>query len=182
MRKFRIAIVAAFAACAAFAAQVSQYAMPADGMEFSSAVGGKIARVQVFSPVASGTVALKSIWSADVYTNAVKISAATSTVWSVVYSNYVSHTVFTNTAYRLPFPSVTFSNLIASNAVTTVEVTTNTWPVYQKTVCATNAIVSGTCSGGVYSGAPASDTWIGATDHLIFTGTATGGFLRIVTE
>ena len=103
-------------------------------------------------------------------------------MWSVVYSNYVSHLVFTNTASRMPFPIVTYSNLIASNAVTTVAVTTNTWPVFQKTVCETNAIVSATCSGGVYSGAPASDMWIGANDHRIFTGTATGGFVRIVTE
>lgn len=55
-------------------------------------------------------------------------------------------------------------------------------PLLAFRVATTNSIVSGTASSGKYSGTPASATYLGAGEKLVFTGTAAGGFLRIILE
>lgn len=177
--KKTIFMIATVAAIAAFAAvrQIS----PVNGEPFSAGIAGKVAQVVAFSPVASGTVAINRIWSAPTYTNAQEILTSTSTVWAVTYSNIVTHAVMTNRVDFMPFPVQVYCNIIASNATTTITATTNTWPVQSGVFAVTNEIASGTCSGGVFTNAP-NNVWLGSLDTLIFTGTATGGFLRIVTE
>lgn len=177
--KKTILFLAALAGFAAFAS-VRQIT-PVSGEPFAAGLSGKVTHVVAFSPVASGTVAINRIWSAPTYTNAQEILTSTSTVWAVTYSNIVTHALMTNRVNRMPFPMEVYCNIIASNATTTITATTNTWPVQSGVVSVTNAIASGTCSGGVFTNAP-NNVWLGSLDTLIFTGTATGGFIRIFTE
>ena len=171
-----MAMVAGFAAFAA----VRQIA-PVPGEPFAAGLSGKVAHVVAFSPVVSGTVAINRIWSAPTFTNAVEIHVSTSTVWAVTYSNLVTHALMTNRVDFMPFPIEVYCDIIASNATTTVTAETNTWQVQSGVFSVTNTIASGTCSGGVFTNAP-SGVWISSLDTLVFTGTATGGFLRIATE
>lgn len=46
----------------------------------------------------------------------------------------------------------------------------------------TNLLIRGTCEDNCFHGTPSPDAWIFPGDKLIFTGTATGGALRIVIE
>ena len=178
----KLTLFAALFALGLSAATVRQFT-PASGDPFSAGVGGKLVQVTVFSTEAAGTVNLASVWSAPTYTNAIDIAVTTSTVWAVEYSNTVTHAVFTNRVDFMPFPVQVYCDVIGSNATVTVTAVTNTTPVQSGVVTVTNAIISGgSCVSGVYSGAPASNTWISGTDALIFTGTAKGGFLRLVIE
>lgn len=178
MKKF--ALLAAIAASlAALAAQVAPFT-PVDGAAFKVSQGGKLVRVESFSPVSGGTIALKSVWSTDVYTNALDILTATNMSYTVVESNAYTHVVTTNI-----FPNLSFENdpgivSIATNA--TVAVTTNKWPVFEKTVAVTNAIVSGTQTGFVYTNNLPNAVYLAPGEKLIFTGTAVGGWLRLIFE
>ena len=178
MKKF--ALLAAIAASlAAIAAQVAPFT-PVDGAAFKVSQGGKLVRVESFSPVSGGTLALKSIWSTDVYTNALDILTATNMSYTVVESNAYTHVVTTNV-----FPNLSFENdpgivSVATNAIVTV--TTNKWPVFEKTVAVTNAIVSGTQTGFVFTNTLQNAVYLAPGEHLLFTGTAVGGFVRLIFE
>ena len=74
-----------------------------------------------------------------------------------------------------------FNILVSSNAAVSVSVSTNTWPVFEKSVFVTNTIASGTCSGGIFTNAP-SGVYLAPGEKLLFTGTATGGHLRLILE
>lgn len=171
--------------------QVVEIPSPVSGEGFTSPAGGKIVAVQAFSTSASGTVALNSVYEAPVFTNAVQIIPATSTNYTVVASNRVANAVGTNVLDAATFGEYTAAKWntqrplesvlsVATNIVTTA--TTNTWPVYQKSVSVTNSIVSGTCSSNLFSASPESDTYIKPNERLLFTGTATGGFIRLILE
>ncbi len=182
--KKAILAIAALAAFGAFAHMVTLH--PASGDVFSvGGQGGKIVAVQAFSPTQSGgSLTLQSIWSADVYTNGSAVAYSTNVAYQVAYSNTVTAAVFTNAVAYLPPPVQVYANVIGIVTNETIVATTNSWRGWQKTVAATNDIISGaTATGNVYSGAPASDTYVSGFENLIFTGTAaTGGWLRIVVE
>ena len=187
MKKPILSIIAAVLSLAAFASTVTQFRPLAAGEFESGAVGGKLVAVQVFSPVASGTVSLKSIYEAAVFTNAVQIETVTATNMTVVSSNRLDAAVSTNifpaamfsySAWQRGYP---FDMLISTNESVSVTVATNKWPVFEKSVFVTNDLASGTCSGGIFTNAP-SGVYLAPGEKLLFTGTATGGHLRLILE
>ena len=183
MKKMIFAIAAMIAATLS-AFQVVQPTVGADG-RLTAQAGGKLVRVIAVSPtVATGTVNLEAVYSTALFTNAVDIATTTGTTYRVAWSNQVSHAVFTNEYATLPIPVQIYCAQLSIATNTTVTAITNTWPVYERTAYVTNAIVTGgTASGGIYSAAPASDTYLSGTDTLYFSGTATSnGFLRLVFE
>ena len=187
-----LAILAASAAVLCMSAfEVVEVSSPASGEEFVVSAGGKLVAVQAFSVEASGTVALSSVFEAPVYTNAVLIRSSSFTNYVVVSSNRIDRALATNTLPRDvygPFKVSAWQNLhpfdvfvsVATNEVEVVA--TNAWPVLKEIVAVTNALVSGTCSGHVYSGSPASAAYVKPRERLVFSGTATGGFLRLILE
>ena len=183
MKKTIFAIAAMIAATLS-AYQVVQPMVEADG-RLTAQAGGKLVRVIAVSPtVATGTVNLEAVYSTAIFTNAVYIKETTVKTYRVAWSNQVSHAVFTNEYATLPIPVQIYCAQLSIATNTTVTAITNTWPVYERTAYVTNAIVTGgTASGGIYSAAPAADTFLSGTDTLYFSGTATSnGFLRLVFE
>jgi len=164
--------------------------------EFNAPRGGKLARVEVFSTNATGTVNLKSVYSAPVFTNAVQIETFAATNVTVVSSNRLWRAASTNDVIPLAtnaYEAAGFSfamwqrthpldALVSSNRTVTVTATTNRWPVYKGEVAVTNSIISGgSLSGSKYGGAPGGDTWLAPGERLIYTGPG-GGFLRLILE
>ena len=182
MKKF-LSILLATAALAAFAATVKTFT-PESGVSFSPGVGGKLVHATAYSATQSGgSFALSAVYSAPVYTNAVAISYATNYTYTAVYSNVVTHALFTNTVQVLPLPVQVYCNVLWHETNSTITATTNiSWAL--KEVVTTNvSLLSGTASGKVYNGAPASATYISPNEELVFTGTAaTNGWLRLVLE
>jgi len=177
--KKTLSIIAAFAAFACVAASVVPFS-PSNGGVFKLSQGGKLTRVEAFSPVNGGTVALSSIYSAPVYTNAVKISTFTNVTYTVVESNAYTHVVTTNA-----FPNLSFIDdpgIIGVSTNSVVSATTNTWPVLQKTVAVTNSIFSGTQTGFVYTNALGTAKYLAPGEVLLFTGTGVGGWIRLIFE
>lgn len=146
MKKTLFLTLAILASCILQAYQVVEVNNPLSGEWYSSgtASGGKLVAVQAFSTNATGTVALKTVYQAPIFTNAVKTATLT------------------------------------TNATTTTG--TITYPVVKQYVTVTNTLVSGSCSSNVFSGSPATDTYLKAHEWIIFEGTATGGFIRLVLE
>ncbi len=175
--KTRISIVSAIVALAAAAFNVVQLS-PADGKSFTPGLDGRLAAVEVFAPT-NGSVSLKRVWSADVYTNAVEISQTTSTVYTVVYSNAYTHVVSTNSYTTLSW--IYDPGIISQATNETVTAVTNTWPVFKELVAVTNTICDGTASSNIFTNSP-SGVFLRRDDFLIFDGTATGGFLRLILE
>jgi len=226
------AFVALFALLSLPAYQVVEIPLPESGNGFTSESGGKLVSVQAFSTNATGTVALKSVYAATVFSNAVAVSSTTATnyvviasnriasatrpkavrvpdgspsistniytgavltnvVYKIVYTNEPNQLVFTNTFAAADYGPFTTSGWAMRNpldtllSVTTNEVTTattNVWSDFVRMLTVTNTLVSGSCTTNVFAGAPASDTYIKAREWLIFEGTATGGFLRLILE
>lgn len=178
--KKMLSVLAAFAfAFAAFAATVVPFT-PTDGGVFKLSQGGKLTRVEAFSPVSGGTLALSTIYSAPVYTNAIEISTFTNFAYTVVESNAYTHVVTTNA-----FPNLSWIDDPGIIGVTTniaVVATTNTWPVLQKTVAVTNSVFSGTQTGFVYTNTLSTATYLAPGERLLFTGTGVGGFVRLIFE
>lgn len=178
MKKF--ALLAAIAASlAAIAAQVASFA-PEDGVTYTVKNGGKLVRVESFAPVSGGTFAISAIYSADVYTNAIDVATLTNTTYTVVETNYYTHAVTTNT-----FPNLSFVDdpgILGVTTNVTVSAVTNTWKVYEKTVASTNAIASGTASGHLGASSLTNAVYLAPGEKLIFTGTAVGGWLRLIFE
>jgi hypothetical protein len=175
-------IIAFFAAAAAFACMAAVVVpfSPTNGGVVKLGTGGKLTRVEAFSPVSGGTVALKSIYAAKVYTNAIAITVATNVSYRVVETNYYTHTVFTN-----DFPNLSFEDdpgilSVATNVA--VSAVTNVWPVFKETLAVTNSIVSGTQSGYTYTNSLASPVYLAPGETLLFTGTGVGGFVRLIFE
>lgn len=75
---------------------------------------------------------------------------------------------------------VNYVNSYATNTIISTA-TNGVTPVLKKRLSVTNSVVNGTCSAGRYSATP-TNAWMFASDKLIFTGTATGGVLRLVVE
>ena len=183
MKKMIFAVAAMVAATLA-AFQVVQPTVGPDG-RLTAQAGGKLVRVIAVSPtVAAGTVNLEAVYSAAIFTNAVSVTETTGTTYRVAWSNQVSHAVFTNEYAALPIPVQVYCTQLEVATNTTVTAITNTWPVFERTACVTNAIITGaTASGGIYSAAPTADTFLSGVDTLYFSGTATqNGFLRLVFE
>lgn len=174
-----LSILAAFAAFSCVAATVVPF-NPSDGGVFKLSQGGKLTRVEAFSPVSGGTLALSSIYSAPVYTNAVEISTFTNFAYTVVESNAYTHVVTTNVFSNLSF--IDDPGIIGVSTNITVAATTNTWPVLQKTVAVTNSIVSGTQTGYVYTNTLGTAKYLAPGEVLRFTGTGVGGFIRLIFE
>ncbi len=167
--------------CGVAAAGVAQYS-PAPGAEFESAEGGALKDVRVFSAVSSGTVKLERVLSVSAYTNAVSISASTATVFTVVWTNAVSHAVTTNVYDSVNVHVPLYCSVLSSNIATRVTATTNTWPVLKEVVTARETICTGSCSGGTFTNSP-SGVWLLPGEKMVFSGSAsTNGWIRLATE
>ena len=178
--KKMLSVLAAFAfAFAAVAATVVPF-NPSDGGVFKLSQGGKLTRVEAFSPVSGGTIALKSVYSADVYTNALSIATATNWNYSVVESNAYTHVVSTNEFHNLSW--IDDPGIIGVTTNIAVVATTNIWPVLQKTVAVTNDLVSGSQTGYIYTNTLSTAKYLAPGERLLFTGTGVGGFVRLIFE
>ena len=124
--------------------------------------------------------------STNVYTHAVETNQLT----KLVVTNLPNQVVFTNTfaaadgpitaeGWAASHPLETFLSISTNTTATTA---TNVWPVVKEYVTVTNTLVTGACTTNVYNGSPAADTYLKAHEWLIFEGTATGGFLRLILE
>ncbi len=187
MKKPILSIIAALLSLAASASTVAQFRPLAAGEFESGPVGGKLVAVQVFSPVESGTVSLQSIYEAATFTNAIEIKTFIATNMTVISSNRVDAALSTNTFPAAMFLFSTwqraypFNVLISTNETVSTTVTTNQWPVFEKSVFVTNTLASGSCSGGIFTNAP-SGIYLAPGEKLLFTGTATGGHLRLILD
>ena len=233
MKKTLFLTLAVLASCILPAYQVVEVRNPVSGAGFTSGTmsGGKLVAVQAFSTNATGTVALKTVYQAPIFTNGVRIATVTSTNYVVVASNRVAsltrevylrvpdgpptistnvytHAVETNQLTKLvvtnlpnqvvftntfdaadgPITSAGWASAYPSDTIlsistnTTATTATNVWPVVKEYVTVTNTLVTGSCTSNVYNGSPAADTYLKAHEWLIFEGTATGGFLRLILE
>ena len=171
-----LALFAAFACAAAVVVPFS----PMSGGTFKLSQGGKLVRVEAFSPVRGGTVALKSVYSADVYTNALSIATATNYIYTVVESNAYTHAVSTNEFRNLSW--IDDPGIIGISTNMMVVATTNSWPVFKETVAVTNDIVSGSQTGYLYTNTLGTATYLAPGERLLFTGTGVGGFVRLIFE
>ena len=162
---------------------------------FTNAVSVETVTATNYTVVSSNRLALTRMTRYDTVTNAVEIS--TNVFTHAIQTNIITSTVMTNIPIAVglstnTFAAVTpeafagmfpFHTLLSLSTNVTTTVATNRWPVLQREVAVTNAIISGgTCSGSKYSGAPADTTYLKPHEWLIFSGTATGGFLRLVFE
>lgn len=179
MKKFLMAFLA-LAAFVAAAATVVPFGTADGGGLVKLSQGGKLVRVEAFSPVSGGTIALSSIYSAPVYTNAVAIYVSTNMSYTVVESNAYTHVVATNVFPNLSFVDDPGILSIATNAV--VVATTNTWPVYKSTLAVTNSICSGAQTGYVYTNQLGTAQYLAPGELLRFTGTGVGGWVRLIFE
>ena len=125
--------------------------------------------------------------STNIYTGAV----LTNVTYRTVVTNVPAQVVFTNTIAAADFGSFTVARwntgnpldtLMSVSTNVTVTATTNSWRVLKSVLSVTNTIVTGSCFGNVYSGSPASDTFLKAHEWLVFEGTGTGGWLRLILE
>lgn len=179
------ALAAILLACCAF--RVVEVPL-SDSGEFALHEGGQLVAVEVFAPT-NGSVSLKRIWSAPVYTNAVSVvTNAAGTLTTGIWSNRTTHVVYTNwynsmrgTSYRYPYAMATDTNL-ETTVTALADLATNVLPVVSEIVAVTNTLASGTASANVYSGAPATTNYLATGERLLFDGTATGGFLRLILE
>lgn len=128
-----------------------------------------------------------AVITTNVFTHAVE----TNVVYKTVETNMPGQVVFTNTFAAADFGQFTtnawalahpFDTLISVSTNVTTKTETNTWPVIQNYVVVTNSIVSGSCSNHVYNGAPSGNVYLKFQEWINFTGTATGGFLRLIFE
>lgn len=126
-----------------------------------------------------------------VTTNAFTHLVETNIAYRVVVTNLPNQVVFTNTLDAADFGPFTvsawnagmpFDTLLSVSTNVATIVSTNVWPVYSHMVAVTNSLVTGSCSTNVYSGSPAATTYLLQHEWLVFTGTATGGWLRLVFE
>lgn len=173
---FAAALAFSFAASAAVVVPFS----PKNGGVYSVGSGGKLTRVEAFSPVSGGTVALKSIYSAPTYTNAVEVKVATNFEYSVVESNAYTHAVSTNLFNNLSW--VDDPGILGVSTNRLIVASTNSWPLVSGSVCVTNDLISGTATGYVYGGSLQDAKFLAPGERIIFTGTAVGGWVRMIFE
>lgn len=179
MKKF-LAVFAIAVAFALFGVDIVSIKPLANGDEFKLSRGGKLVRVEAFSPVSGGTVAVSSIYSADTYTNAVHVANLTNTTYSVVTSNDYTHVVATNVYSSLSF--VDDPGIIGISTNVTYSAVTNQWPVYKGTIAVTNSVVTGTQTGYTLGKALETPVYLAPGERLRFTGTGVGGFIRMILE
>lgn len=124
--------------------------------------------------------------STNIYTHAVETNQLT----KLVVTNLQNQVVFTNTfdaadgpitaeGWAASHPLETFLSISTNTTATTA---TNVWPVVKEYVTVTNTLVTGACTSNVYKGSPSADTYLKANEWMVFEGTATGGFLRLILE
>lgn len=166
-----------------------------EGAVFTNAVVVDVNAVTNVDVAYSNRLAATSYTASIVVTNGVTtitnkalgtVSVVTNT--SVVSTNFPLQVVFTNTYAAAGFTLPGWSNAnpamtllsVSTNEVFTA--TTNTAPVFAYSVAVTNDLVSGTASSNVFTNAPAAPVYLAPGERLIFSGTATGGFLRLILE
>ena len=180
-----LALAAVVTACCAF--RVVELSPTPEGA-FAPGGGGRLAAVEAFAPT-NGTVSLKRVWAADLYTNAtVLVTNATGSLTVSVWSNVTTHAIFTNTidslrgiSHAYPYSPPTYTN-ITTTVTPLADVSTNTVRGLWKTVSVTNALVTGSATSNMYTGTPANATYVAPDEKLLFDGSALGGFLRLVFE
>ena len=123
MKKLTAIFATAAAAFCLFAAEVVEFRNV--GGEISAPRGGKLTRVEAFSTNATGSVTLKSVWTAPVFTNAVQIETFTATNVTVVSSNRTA-AIWRTVPVTVIGDIVTYTN----SAFGTVHTVTNTATVY----------------------------------------------------
>lgn len=117
------------------------------------------------------------------------VSYVTNTAMSV--TNVPAQVVFTNTYAAADFGPFAVSRwnaghpmytLLSVSTNVTAKASTNSWRVLQRVLAVTNTVITGSCSGNVFSGSPASDVYLREHEWLVFEGTASGGWLRLILE
>ena len=140
---------------------------------------GRVALIEVLSPVASGTATVKRVRDLVEDRAIVETHVATNFTYTLVYSNGTE--VVTNTVPydESPFPPGMRYLSYTTNAVTVTSAVTNLVPTVILSV--TNDVAGAiTCSGGYGTGTPEGKILLPG-DRLFFTGTATGK-INVVTE
>jgi len=128
-----------------------------------------------------------AVVTTNVFTHAVE----TNIVYKTIETNMPNQVVFTNTlaatdfgqftrdAWALAYP---FDSLLSVSTNVVAKAETNIVPMVQGNIVVTNSIVSGSCSNHVYNGSPSGSVYLKFQEWVNFTGTATGGWLRLVFE
>ena len=125
--------------------------------------------------------------STNIYTGAV----LTNVTYRTVVTNVPAQVVFTNTFAAADFGPFTVARWNAGNPMdsllsvstnVTVTAATNSWRALKSVLAVTNTLVSGSCSTNIFSGSPASDVYLREHEWLVFEGTASGGWLRLILE
>ena len=115
----------------------------------------------------------------------------TNVTYRTVVTNVPAQVVFTNTFAAADFGPFAVAlwnagnpmdTLLSVSTNVTVTATTNSWRALKSVLSVTNTLVTGSCSTNIFSGSPASDTYLREHEWLVFEGTATGGWLRLILE
>ena len=161
---------------------------------FTNAVIVSSGTVTNYTTVSSNRLALTRLTRFDVVTNAVDIS--TNVFTHAIQTNILTSTVATDLPITVELSTNTFAavtpeafasalpfhTLISLSTNVTTRATTNIFPIVQRYVTVTNSIINGSCSTNKFIGEPAAATYLKFQEWIIFSGTATGGFLRLIYE
>lgn len=139
----------------------------------------KAVEAHVLSSVAAGTASVKAVRKLYLDEPSVtELAPVTNVTYQLVYRDG-SATVTNVTPYDVDFRYIGTNYVsYATNVTVTVPAVTNI--VRTLKLCATNEILSVTCSGGIGSGTPASTTYLEPGVELFFTGTAKGNVILFV--
>jgi hypothetical protein len=167
MKKLLAILATAAAALCLSAAEVVEFRNV--GGEFSAPRGGKLTRVEAFSTNATGSVTLKSVWTAPVFTNAVQVETVTATNVTVVSSNRTA-ALWRTVPVTVVGDIVTYTN----SAFGTVHTVTNTATVYTNLpnqVVFTNAYPAADFTFGAWQRAHPVETLLSSNAAVTVTAT-----------
>ena len=110
----------------------------------------------------------------------------TNIAYRTAYTNIPNQVVHTNLFFALDLggwnAAHPLETLLAVSTNVVTAATTNVWPVQSGFVAVTNQLVSGSCSNHVAELSPSGTVYLKSYEWLTFSGSATGGFLRLVLE
>lgn len=176
MKRIAAILLAAFAALPFAYARYGIVELVDDGT-FVPTSPARVAAVRAVSSVADGTVAVKSVSTLHVVTNAAVVTYATNYTYTAIWTNGTGAVTNTSAHELLPLGSNVTSYV--TNAIVTA--TTNWAPTATSTVSVTNALASFSCSGGIGSTNPAS-VYLIPGEPVFFDGTASGRVTLVIEE
>lgn len=174
MKRIAAILIAALAA-ATFAFAEYGIVELTDGGTFVPASAARVAAVRAVSSVADGTVAVKSVATLHVVSNAAVVTYSTNYTYTAVWTNGTGAVTNTSSHELLPLGS----NVTSYVTNTIVTASTNWVPTASSSVSVTNTIASFACSGGTGSTNPAS-VYLIPGEPVFFEGTASGRVTLVV--